>query len=101
MTLRCALKASGNFNCLSFKIVCVTRVIGFRRAQSCTLVFWPEENSVTVLSSTKVTTSQENGLQVGDDCTVMFGKSPYNGKVAALGRCFYSKEFSKTASFSF
>lgn len=51
------------------------------------LVYWPKEEFVTVLSSSKKITMDPSGvLATGSKCSVRLGKANYCGTVAAVGR---------------
>ena len=49
------------------------------------MVYWAEENSVSVIDGDKVEALGSGDLKVGEDCVVVDGKR-FNGKVAAIGK---------------
>ena len=57
-------------------IVCTGRFV---------LVYWEEEESVSVVLSTDIVQPPE--LYIGCDCSVRICRSVFSGKVAAIGKC--------------
>ena len=45
------------------------------------LVYWPDEECMSVVASSRVTGSHE----VGDECTVTMQRKTYSGRIAATG----------------
>ena len=80
-SLRTALNNSqkGKFKS---KIYVVFHCIGVSFVDNYVLVYWNEENSVSVVFGEDV---QAAALDAGNDCTVTFNAVQYNGKVAAKG----------------
>ena len=50
------------------------------------LVFWPKENSASVLSLERVS----EGSKVGDKCTVKVQRKMYEGELLAIGKLLFT-----------
>ena len=58
-----------------------------RIASHC-LVYWMEEDSVTVVKRRQVIGENE---EVGEERSVKWGRKSYKAKIAALGKCGYTE----------
>ena len=50
------------------------------------LVYWQDEEGVSVVPRKVIVTAEPNDLDVGSDCKVHLGKKVYAGKVATVGK---------------
>ena len=50
-------------------------------------MFWPVEESVSVVCGDDVVSPQLSALDIGATCDVKVGKKLWKGKVAAIGKC--------------
>ena len=52
------------------------------------LVYWPEEESTTILQPSAILEPTMSQLQVGTMCVVKFGRKEYCGQLAGIGKFF-------------
>ena len=52
------------------------------------LVFWPEEDSTTVVKLSAIQQPSLSQMHAGAECTVKFGGQKFNGAIAGIGKCY-------------
>ena len=50
------------------------------------LVYWPDEEGVSVVPRKAVVITQSDDIDIGSDSQVCLGKDVYTGKIAAFGK---------------
>lgn len=50
------------------------------------LMLWPNEETVSVHSAAELKEPSENLRAVGSFCSIQFGRSLYQGKIACIGK---------------
>ena len=52
------------------------------------LIYWPEEESTTILHPSAILEPPLSQLTVGTNCVVKFGRQQYLGQLAGIGKIF-------------